>query len=56
VGNVFSNFGATIRNDVAQTTGYNSNSAETLSLQMTCSATTGGNSVQLLGLVLTKIY
>jgi hypothetical protein len=56
IGSVLSNFGMNAVNHIAQTTGYNSSSAATLSVLMECGAATAGNSVTLTGLTLTKIY
>jgi len=55
IGSVFSNFGMNALNHTSQTTSYNSNTSATLSVLMQCSAGTGGNSVTLTGLTLTKI-
>jgi hypothetical protein len=55
-GSVFSNTGLQALNHTAQTTGYASNNARTISVTMQCSAATAGNTVTLLGLTETKIY
>jgi hypothetical protein len=56
IGSVFSNFGLSALNHMAQTTAYASNSPATIQILMQCSAGTAGNSVTLLGLTETKIY
>jgi hypothetical protein len=56
VGSVFSNYGQSALNHMAQIRGYASNNPATIQVLMQCSAGTAGNSVTLLGLTETKIY
>jgi hypothetical protein len=56
IGSMFSNFGQSALNHMAQIRGYASNNPATIQILMQCSAGTAGNSVTLLGLTETKIY